>query len=76
MVSATRYNAQYSFKTTRLKTFGSHLVCVLPYQFLDCTFTLSIQGQAVVTLNTSNLKTQGTKQFSFIIFYLLYFFMT
>jgi hypothetical protein len=26
MVSAARCNAQYSFKTTRLKTFGSHLV--------------------------------------------------
>jgi len=26
MVSAARYNAQYSFKTTRLKTFGSQLV--------------------------------------------------
>jgi len=25
-VLATRCNAQYSFKTTRLKTFGSHLV--------------------------------------------------
>jgi len=27
-VSAARYNAQYSFKTTRLKTFGSHLVYI------------------------------------------------
>jgi len=26
MVSAARCNAQNSFKTTRLKTFGSHLV--------------------------------------------------
>ena len=26
MVSVARCNAQYSFKTTRLKTFGSHLV--------------------------------------------------
>jgi hypothetical protein len=29
MVSAARCNAQYSFKTTRLKTFGSHLVCTV-----------------------------------------------
>jgi len=29
MVSAARYNAQYSFKTTRLKTFVSHLVPML-----------------------------------------------
>jgi choline-glycine betaine transporter len=29
MVSAARCNAQYSFKTTRLKTFGSHLVWVV-----------------------------------------------
>jgi len=28
MVSAARCNAQYSFKTTRLKTFGSHLVYI------------------------------------------------
>jgi hypothetical protein len=29
MVSAVRCNAQYSFKTTRLKTFGSHLLYTL-----------------------------------------------
>jgi len=29
MVSAARCNAQYSFKITRLKTFGSQLVCTL-----------------------------------------------
>jgi len=32
MVSAARCNAQYPFKTTRLKTFGSHLV----YTSLKC----------------------------------------
>jgi hypothetical protein len=29
MVSAARYNAQHSFKTTRLKTFESHLLVLV-----------------------------------------------
>ena len=32
-VSAARCNAQYSFKTTCLNTFGSHLVCMFVVHF-------------------------------------------
>jgi len=35
MVSAARCNAQYSFKTTRLKTFGSHLVLLSYVEFVN-----------------------------------------
>ena len=33
-LSAARCNAQYSYKTTRLNTFGSHLVCF--YSHVTC----------------------------------------